>query len=250
MRAAGVVVHPPRLDEGAGRRQAPEQMLVQALVAQAAVDTLDGAVLLRLAGRDVVPLNCTLFLPAQDGVRGQLGAVVRADHQQLAPAGDDRVEFTRDPPPGQRGVDHQRQALPRAVIEHDEDAHADEAARRLVSIPGVGPMTATALRAAVDDGSAFASARDLPAWLGLVPRQHTTGGKPKLLGISKRGNAYLRGLFIHGARAALASLSQVEDATGRWLRGLLARAHYNVCPTSAPVGQIEGLHEGRMAGSS
>ena len=93
---------------------------------------------------------------------------------------------------------------------------------------GVGPMTAKALRAAVDDGRAFAPARDLPAWLGLVPRQHTTGGKPKLLGISKRGNAYLRGLFIYGARAALASLSNVEDGTGRWLRGLLARAHYNV----------------------
>ena len=110
------------------------------------------------------------------------------------------------------------QALDREFVAH---ARADEAARRLVSISGVGPMTATALRAAVDDGSAFASARDLPAWLGLVPRQHTTGGKPKLLGISKRGNAYLRGLFIHGARAALASLSKVEDATGRWLRSLL-----------------------------
>ena len=90
-------------------------------------------------------------------------------------------------------------------------------------------MTATALRAAVDDGSAFASARDLPAPLGHVPRQHTTGSKPKLLGISKRGNAYQRGLFIHGARAALASLSKVEDAIGRWLRGLLARAHYIQC---------------------
>ena len=108
-------------------------------------------------------------------------------------------------------LDGRIEALDREFVAH---ARADEAARRLVSIPGVGPMTATALRAAVDDGSAFASARDLPAWLGLVPRQHTTGGKPKLLGISKRGNAYLRGLFIHGARAALASLSKVEDATG------------------------------------
>ena len=122
-------------------------------------------------------------------------------------------------------LDGRIEALDREFAAH---ARADEAAHRLVSIPGVGPMTATALRAAIDDGSAFASARDLPAWLGLVPRQHTTGGKPKLLGISKRGNAYLRGLFIHGARAALASLSKVEDATGRWLRGLLARAHYNV----------------------
>src|SRR3954452_16638335 len=122
-------------------------------------------------------------------------------------------------------LDRRITALDREFVER---ARADEAARRLVSIPGVGPMTATALRAAVDDGSAFARARDLPAWLGLVPRQHTTGGKPKLLGISKRGNAYLRGLFIHGARAALASLSKAEDATGRWLRGLLTRAHYNV----------------------
>ena len=88
-------------------------------------------------------------------------------------------------------------------------------------------MTATALRAAVDDGNAFTSARDLPAWLGLVPRQHTTGGKPKLLGISKRGNAYLRGLLIHGARSAGLTV-QVRDGTGRWLLGLLARAHYNV----------------------
>ena len=123
------------------------------------------------------------------------------------------------------GLDLRIEALDREFVER---ARADEATRRLVSILGVGPMTATALRAAVDDGSAFASARDLPAWLGLVPRQHTTGGRPKLLGISKRGNAYLRGLFIHGARAALASLSKAEDATGRWLRGLLARAHYNV----------------------
>ncbi|NEU11400.1 IS110 family transposase [Methylobacterium sp. BTF04] len=122
-------------------------------------------------------------------------------------------------------LDGRIDALDREFVTH---ARADEAARRLVSIPGVGPMTATALRAAVDDGSAFASARDLPAWLGLVPRQHTTGGKPKLLGIVRRGNAYLRELFIHGARAALTSLSKVEDPTGRWLRGLLVRAHYNV----------------------
>ena len=105
--------------------------------------------------------------------------------------------------------------LDREFVEH---ARADEAARRLVSIPGIGTMTATALRAAVDDGSTFTRARDLAAWLGLVPRQHTTGGKPKLLGISKRGNAYLRGLFIHGARAALPSMAKTEDATGQWLR--------------------------------
>ena len=77
-----------------------------------------------------------------------------------------------------------------------------------MSIPGIGVLNATALVAAIGDGTTFARARDLGAWLGLVPRQHTTGGKPRLLGISKRGNKYLRTLLIHGARAALPSLAQ------------------------------------------
>jgi transposase len=82
-----------------------------------------------------------------------------------------------------------------AVARHD-----DAARRRLVTIPGVGVLNATALVAAVGDGAAFRRGRDLGAWLGLVPKQHTTGGRPKLLGISKRGNKYLRMLFIHERR--------------------------------------------------
>ena len=77
-------------------------------------------------------------------------------------------------------------------------------------------------------GEAFARARDLAAWLGLVPKQVTTGGKPRLLGISKRGNVYLRTLLIHGARAALPSLARSQTPLGDWLRGLLARAHPNI----------------------
>lgn len=107
-------------------------------------------------------------------------------------------------------------------------ARADDVTRRLMTIPGVGTLTATALVAAIDDAVAFRKARDLPAWLGLVPRQHTTGGKPKLMGISRRGNSYLRRLFIHGARAALPSLSKADTQMGEWLRGLSALAHYNV----------------------
>ena len=84
MGAAGVVVDPPRLDDCPGRRQAPEEMLVQALVAQAPVQAFDKTVLLRLAGGDVVPLDCTLFLPAQDGVRGQLGAVAHREDGSTA----------------------------------------------------------------------------------------------------------------------------------------------------------------------
>ena len=107
-------------------------------------------------------------------------------------------------------------------------AREDDAARRLLSIPGVGVLGATALIAAVGDGADFRRGRDLAAWLGLVPRQHSTGGKTKLLGISKRGNKYLRMLFIHGARAALPSLAKGETPIGAWLRGLLARGHRNV----------------------
>ncbi len=106
-------------------------------------------------------------------------------------------------------------------------AREDAVARRLVSIPGFGALNATALVAAIGTGETFRSARDLAAWLGLVPRQATTGGKPRLLGITKRGNTYLRTLLIHGARAALPSLSAGPTAIGEWLRGLLGRAHKN-----------------------
>lgn len=108
-----------------------------------------------------------------------------------------------------------------------KDARIDEASRRLLTIPGIGALNATALVAAIGDGAAFARGRDLGAWLGLVPRQHTTGGRPRLLGITKRGDKYLRTLLIHGARAALPSLAESQTPLGDWLRGLLARRHRN-----------------------
>lgn len=107
-------------------------------------------------------------------------------------------------------------------------AKGDDACRRLCEIPGIGPLNATALVAAVGDGAVFDRGRDMAAWLGLVPREHSTGGKQRLLGISKRGNKYLRTLLIHGARAALPYLAERRDALGSWLRALLARAHRNV----------------------
>ncbi|RWM64902.1 MAG: IS110 family transposase, partial [Mesorhizobium sp.] len=121
-------------------------------------------------------------------------------------------------------LDRRIEALDREFVEL---ARNDAAARRLTSIPGIGVLNATALVAAVGDGSSFARARDLGAWLGLVPRQHTTGGKPRLLGISKRGNKYLRTLLIHGARAALPSLARSQTLLGAWLRSLLVRRHRN-----------------------
>ena len=89
-------------------------------------------------------------------------------------------------------------------------------------------MISTALIAAIGRAESFTRGRDLAAWLGLVPRQSTTGGKPRLLGISKRGNKYLRKLLIHGARAALPHLAERDTPLGRWAKGLLGRAHQNI----------------------
>jgi transposase len=121
--------------------------------------------------------------------------------------------------------------LDRRISAFDEEfarqARTDGTARRLTSIPGIGPLNATALRASIGDAQTFGRGRDLAAWLGLVPKQMTTGGKPRLLGISKRGNGYLRKMLVHGARAALPTLSKADTPLGGWLRGLLARAHVN-----------------------
>jgi transposase len=106
-------------------------------------------------------------------------------------------------------------------------AKAVETTRRLATIPGIGVLNATALSAAIGNGATFARGRDLAAWLGLVPRQATTGGKAKLLGISKRGNKYLRKLLIHGARSAMPSLLATQTPLGAWLRALLTRVHKN-----------------------
>jgi transposase len=106
-------------------------------------------------------------------------------------------------------------------------AREDDDAKRLATIPGIGAMNATALVAAIGDGRAFARGRDLAAWLGLVPRQVTTGGRTRLVGITKRGNTYLRKLLIHGARSAMPTLARTNSLLGQWLRGLLARAHAN-----------------------
>lgn len=107
-------------------------------------------------------------------------------------------------------------------------AGADQDMRRLMEIPGVGPTIATALVAAVGNGRTFNKGRDLAAWLGLVPRQVTTGGKAKLIGISKHGNTYLRKLFIHGARTVLHLVKDRSTPLASWVDGLKARMHVNV----------------------
>jgi transposase len=111
-------------------------------------------------------------------------------------------------------------------------ARCDDRARRLTGIPGIGAQNATALVAAVGSAATFGKGRDLAAWLGLVPRQATTGGRPRLLGITKRGSRYLRKMLIQGARSAMPTLVRADTAAGAWLRALLRRAHPNVATSS------------------
>ncbi len=112
-------------------------------------------------------------------------------------------------------------------------SHQDDACRRLQTIPGIGPITATALVAAAGDPSVFKNGRHFAAWLGLVPRQRTTGGKAVLLGISKRGDRYLRSLMIHGARARLQTAPRHEDSSSRWLVRLQQRRCKNIAAVAA-----------------
>ena len=98
---------------------------------------------------------------------------------------------------------------------------------KLEKVPGIGPITATALVASIGDAKQFANGRQLAAWLGLVPRQHSTGGKANLSGISKRGDCYLRTLLIHGARAVILATERKLTTQG-WLVRLLDRRHKNV----------------------
>jgi transposase len=107
-------------------------------------------------------------------------------------------------------------------------ARTDAACQRLVAIPGFGYLTASAMVASIGKGEMFRRGRDFAAWAGLVPRQHSTGGRPTLLGISKRGNNYLRRMLIHGARSVHRLANRSRLPLGRWLDALDQRAPRNV----------------------
>jgi len=104
----------------------------------------------------------------------------------------------------------------------------NENCQRLLTIPGVGLLSATALVAAIGDISVFKNGRELAAWLGLVPRQHSTGGKPTLLGISKRGDTYLRTLLIHGGRTVVRVAEKYQDKRNQWINKLDQRRGKNI----------------------
>lgn len=125
----------------------------------------------------------------------------------------------------------QLQAIDQKIAYYDvkvkEICKTSEVCQRLMQVEGVGPLTATALIATVGDGKIFNKARQMSAFLGLVPRQSSSGGKQVLLGISKRGNTYLRCLLIHGARAVLKTISKKTTEFSLWVKNLIERRGYN-----------------------
>jgi transposase len=130
------------------------------------------------------------------------------------------------------GLWNDLQTLDQRVAELDYEiegiAQSDPVAKRLQQLRGVGPLIATALVAAVGNAEQFANGRQMAASLGLTPKQHSSGGKDRLLGISKRGDAYLRSILIHGARSVIRTAKHKDDRLSQWVTSLAARRHPNV----------------------
>jgi transposase len=170
------------------------------------------------------------------GLLGEYGLVVPQGIAYIAKRVPDLIEDASIDLPGSfrllidRLLEHLKQ-LQQQVEEIEAQIkawhRASDASRRLEKVPGIGPLTATALVATVGDAKNFDSGRQLAAWLGLVPRQHSSGGKPTLLGMSKRGDAYLRTMLIHGARSVIYRATQRADAES-WLVKLTNRRNKNV----------------------
>ena len=118
--------------------------------------------------------------------------------------------------------------LTRFDRELQQQAHSDERCQRLLKVEGIGPISATAIVAAVGDAKQFSSARQFAAWLGLVPSQHSSGGKNQLGSISKKGDTYLRTLLIHGARSALLACKEKTDRRSLWVQQVQCRRNTNI----------------------
>lgn len=130
----------------------------------------------------------------------------------------------------QRLLDHLKE-LDRQVDDLEKQIvkwHRHSAASsKLAKVPGIGPITASALVASIGDARSFDNGRQVAAWLGLVPKQHSSGGKQNLLGISKRGDTYLRTMLIHGARSVVSRADKKPDSCG-WINGVVSRRNKNV----------------------
>ena len=174
------------------------------------------------------------------GLLGEFGLVMPKGLAQLVPRGHALLEDGANELPGsfrlliQDLLEHFKllDGKVASLTEQIIDWHrSDERSRRLERIPGIGPITASALIASIGDASSFTHGRQLAAWLGLVPRQHSSGGKSVLLGISKRGDTYLRTLLIHGARSAMLAQERrqkLTDGACSWVCALGQRRNKNV----------------------
>lgn len=163
-----------------------------------------------------------IVVPRQIGqLRQKLPGIIADTGNELST--DMRALFT--------GLYEQLQKADTLISEKDKQIlaihRASELSQRLGKIEGIGPLTSTAFISAVGDAKMFRRGRDCSAWLGLVPRQHSTGGKTVLGGISKRGDRYLRTNLIHGARSVIARASSKTDARSRWLQQLTSRVGMN-----------------------
>jgi transposase len=196
------------------------------------------SVLLLHRTRELLVRQRTMLVNALRGHLGEFGIVVPQGARNVAKlfAIIADVEDRRVPPLAKevlRLLVEQLRTIESKLAELERDLlawhRANEVSQRLATVPGIGPITATAITAAVGDPTYFRSARHFAAWLGLVPRQHSSGGKERLGRISKRGDSYLRKLLIHGARTVMRWRRRgVGLAASPWLAGLLERRPVNV----------------------
>jgi len=170
------------------------------------------------------------------GLLGEFGLVIPQGIAHIAKRVPELIEDASNELPGsfrlliERLMEHLKE-LNRQALEIEAEIQTwhrqSDLSRKIEEVPGIGPLTASALVATIGDAKNFKDGRQLAAWLGLVPRQHSSGGKPTLLGISKRGDSYLRSLLVHGARSVLCAFKHKKDPSG-WLHDLLQRRNANV----------------------
>ena len=171
------------------------------------------------------------------GLLAEFGLIIPQGIGHIATRVPELIEDATNELPGsfrllvQRLLD-QLKVLDKQVIELESQIKTwhreSELSQKLEQIPGIGPVTASALVATIGNAKSFENGRQLAAWLGLVPKQHSTGGKSRLQGISKRGDTYLRTLLIHGARSAILAAQRKAQQADSWLTKLLQRRSPNV----------------------
>ncbi len=194
------------------------------------------AVMVLHGTRELLVANRTALVNQLRGFLNEYGIVVRQGVARLCTRLPEILEDAENALPGlAREVIAHSYARLRELNEHiacydrriAQLAYQSEAAQRLVSLSGVGPITATAVVASIGDGKVFSNGRQFAAWLGLTPKQYSSGGKTRLGRITRAGNQYLRTLLIHGARAALRHAPRHDDVLSRWAIALAERRGKN-----------------------